>query len=165
MSDIIDENDGSENEGIFDALRDDILRAHARIKKAKYMEYKQDASENLYPLMLSMLEVMDARMSATEGALAGLIEDEDIIHEPFAQAILGLANLGDALCAAIGDLAVDDVSKQRAKELIEAWRAQANLVRQGVADALVDTDDEEEEEDAAESDDEDTEATEGEEDR
>ena len=148
MSNDIENDDDDDCEDIFGVLRDDVTRAHARAKKSTYLEYKQDAADNLYPLLAAILEATDARLAAVEGALAGLIEDEDIIHEPLAKAIFGLTSIGDALCAALGDLAIDDVAKQRAKELIEAWQVAVIVVRRDVTDALVDTGEDVDSEDA-----------------
>lgn len=148
----------------FVAISQDIERARKRAKDAGYLEYKKDAAENLYPLIQSLLEAVDARLRTTEEVVGTLLEEtESIIQPDLAGQIFGLIDLGNQLVEAVKPLTLDDVSKKRVMEIIAAWEVGASLVIEAVEEVAIDDepdedDEETEDEEDAEGEEDDTQA-------
>lgn len=135
----------------FETLAKDLERGAARLRKASYVEYRKDAAENLYPLLTSILQALDERVAVVEGALADVLNESSIIHEGLAQQLHGLINIGNTLAQQLEGTVVDDVTKQRFREVLEAWKMSVPLVTYAIQEATVDDDedeDEDEDEDA-----------------
>lgn len=130
------------NDEDFEALLEDVGRYKKRLDASKYLEFKKEASENLIPLLERMVEAIDQRCARTEEMVAEIIEEtESVVHAELAEQIYATVELGQSLCDAVDQAALDDVTKKRLAEITQAFRIAANLTLEAVAEVALEPDD------------------------
>lgn len=125
----------------FETLLGDVQRAAKRAGDAKYLEAKREFADNLYPLLQEIVEKIDERCANTEEMILELIEQtESIVQPELATQIFGVIDLGLQLCTVVDEAKLDDVTAQKLKIIVEAYRLAATITQEAVNDATVEDD-------------------------
>jgi hypothetical protein len=135
----------------FENLVKDLRRQRSRAKNARHLDTAPELAENVYPMLIGLVEAFDARMRETESQVVSLIAaSETLIQPDVAMQILTTFAVATRLCDAID-------KNEPTQELVAALRAAIDETSTLVDECTVAPEDEESEE--ASSEDSDTEAS------
>lgn len=125
------------------AVEDVVADIQHQIKRcvgAKAVETKGELVNNVYPMMLSMIESIMGRLGETEEVVASLLGETDSIVQPeLYTEIANAFNAGRALAAAVTDPAL--------AELVQTFLVAADAAEAQLAEVALDEDADEEDDD------------------
>lgn len=139
------------------SVEDVIADINHQIKRgagAKALETKAELVNNVYPLMLSVVEAFAARLGETEEIVAQLLgEGESIVQPELAELIAAAFGAGGELVKAVEAAPMDDVTKQRLMNLVATFSEKTAAVEAALSEVTLedveeadDTDEDEDEE-------------------
>lgn len=114
----------------------DVNHQLQRVLKAKAVETKAELVNNVYPLLLSVIEAFSARALETEEVVAGILgETESIVQPELYEEITKAFNVGrelvsaldGALAALTADGTLDELTHKRLQTLSAAFTEQTNV--------------------------------------
>ena len=116
----------------------DLNRALQRLHKAKAVETRGELINNVYPLMLAILEASHVRHLESEEMIAELLgETESIVQPELYDEIAGAFNAGRELVSALAAVQTDEVTAKRLGALATTFLEKAAAVEQMVADVAL----------------------------
>lgn len=144
------------NEAI--SIEDAVADINHQIKRcvgAKAVETKAELVNNVYPLMLNVVEALAARQAETEEIVAQLLgEGESIVQPEFAAQIAEAFAAGGALASAIAEAQMDEVTKQRLMNLVADFSEKTAAVEVALSELTLEDVEEPEDDDEDEDEDE-----------
>lgn len=122
----------------------DLQRSIQRAAKATALSTKPELVNNVYPLMMSMLEAVEERFQNLEVVLAELVEGSaSVVHEDLRGALDNVINLGMSLCDLVGQLKLDELNAKKAADIVSAYKEAVAIAVEGLDDAAVEDDEDE----------------------
>lgn len=144
------------NEAI--SIEDAVADINHQIKRcvgSKAVETKAELVNNVYPLMLNVVEALAARQAETEEIVAQLLgEGESIVQPEFAAQIAEALAAGGALASAIAEAQMDEVTKQRLMNLVADFSEKTAAVEVALSELTLEDVEEPEDDDEDEDEDE-----------
>jgi len=124
-------------------IKKDLVKYNEKAKKAGYLEFKRELVEQLLPALIAIVEACEE----TDEQVGAILDDMDmtnsIIQPALAAQLVGTLELGVQLSRVVGELTLDDFSKQRIAALIETYMLAQGKARAAIDEAAVEEEEEE----------------------